>query len=689
MTSSPRSRRRHHPATSEGDFRLLADSVPQMVWQASAEGVVNYYNAWSYLYAGAKPGDTESLSWEKIVHPDDWTSTLESWTRALAAVEPYYAEQRLRRADGQYRWHLTRAVPVRGPEGALLHWLGTSTDIQDERRVQEALRKSEARFRLLSKSANLMLTTDSPEQVVDELCRDVMAYLDGQAFFNFLLDEESGRLHLNACAGIPDQEARRIEWLDPGVAICGCVASDGLRIHAENIQTTCDTRADLVRSYGIQAYCCHPLVAQGRVLGTLSFGTRTRTRFSDEDIALMKTVADQVAVAMQRAQAQTALREANARLLESDQRKNEFIAVLSHELRNPLTPIGNSLYVLEHAPAGGNQAQRAREVIARQVNQLVHLVDDLLDVTRITRNKIQLQRARIDLCDVVRRSVEDQRSIFEQGEIRLETSLPETPVPINADTTRVAQMVSNLLQNAAKFTPRGGVTKVSLTCDHARKLANIRVVDNGLGMSPQTLARLFQPFMQVDKTLDRSRGGLGLGLALVKGLAELHGGQVQACSEGLGQGAELVVRLPLDETPSSPCAIEADSHVNPGRRVLIIEDNVDAAESLRDALRFGHHDVEVAYNGPDGLARARSFRPEVVLCDIGLPGMDGYDVARALRADTQLRQARLFALSGYALPQDLQRAHEAGFEGHLAKPPRMEAIENLLANLGSPAATPI
>ncbi len=652
-----------------------------MVWQAKANGDLTYFNSWGCLYAGVTVGEVERLSWDEIIHPDDRAATMKSWTRSLAEVEPYYAEHRLRRADGRYRWHLTRGFPVRGPDSAVLHWLGTSTDIQDEKHAQEALRESESRFRLLSRSAHLMLTSDVPEQMVDQLCREVLAHLDGHVFLNFLVDEASGRLHLNAHAGITEQEARRIEWLDAADALCGRPTRDEVTLRAGDTQTMCAPHADLVRDHGIQAICCRPLLAQGRMLGTLSFGARNRPQFSNDDLALMKNVADQVALAMQRAQAQTALREANVRLLENDQRKNEFIAVLSHELRNPLTPIGNSLYVLEHASTGGTQALRAREVIARQVGQLVHLVDDLLDVTRLTRNKIQLQRARIDLCEIIRRSVEDQRSLFEQGEIRLEIDVPESPVSVNADTTRVTQMVGNLLQNAAKFTPRGGLTRIALTHDQEQGLATIRVADNGLGMAPQALAGLFQPFVQADKTLDRSHGGLGLGLALVKGLAELHGGRVQARSEGLGHGAEFLVQIPLDRTGEALRATETTSQTAPGRRVLIIEDNVDAADSLRDALRFGHHEVEVAYNGPDGVARARSFRPEVVLCDIGLPGMDGYDVARTLRADAQLRQARLIALSGYALPQDLQRAHEAGFEGHLAKPPRMEAIETLLANV--------
>ncbi|MBI5489730.1 MAG: AAA family ATPase [Deltaproteobacteria bacterium] len=373
--------------------------------------------------------------------------------------------------------------------------------------------------------------------------------------------------------------------------------------------------------------------------------------------------------------------EAETALREADTRKNEFLAMLSHELRNPLAPISNSLFVLDRAGEDGDRAKRAREVIARQVGHLSCLVDDLLDVTRISRNKIQIRRNRMDLCDVVRRVAEDQRSLFERGGVRLLSEIPAGPLILNADPTRVAQAVANLLQNAAKFTGRGGVTRVHVSSDPSCVQAVVRVTDTGIGMTPETLAGLFQPFVQADHTLDRGKGGLGLGLALVKGLVGLHGGEVTAHSEGLGKGAEFVVRLPLDPAARPECVPEAAVRPSCRRRVLIIEDNVDAADSLRDVLQLGGHEVAVANNGPDGIGKAREFRPEVVLCDIGLPGMDGYDVARVLRGDETLRGTCLVALSGYALPEDILLAREAGFAHHIPKPPSLEKIAELLASL--------
>jgi PAS domain S-box-containing protein len=377
--------------------------------------------------------------------------------------------------------------------------------------------------------------------------------------------------------------------------------------------------------------------------------------------------------------AEEALRHANTQLAEADLRKNEFLAVLSHELRNPLTPITNSLYVLDHAPPGGEQATRAKEVIARQVSQLSHLVNDLLDVTRITSNKIHLNKERLDLNEVARRAVEDNRSLFQTAGVALELKAAPGPLPVLADRTRIAQIIGNLLQNAAKFAHRGGSTSVSLST--AGSEGTVRVVDDGVGMAPEILGRLFQPFMQADQTLDRSKGGLGLGLALVKGLVELHGGRISAHSEGYGKGTEFLVRLPLHtEVVLTTSPLPSPVARSP-RRILIIEDNVDAADSLREALEFGGDQVEVAHNGPDGLASARVFLPEVILCDIGLPGMDGYEVARVFRSDAVFKTTSLVALSGYALPEDVRRASEAGFDRHLAKPPSLEMLQELLESL--------
>jgi PAS domain S-box-containing protein len=379
-----------------------------------------------------------------------------------------------------------------------------------------------------------------------------------------------------------------------------------------------------------------------------------------------------------RKQAQQGLREANERLREADRAKNEFLAVLSHELRNPLAPIKNSLYILGRAAAGGEQARRAQAIVARQVDQLSRLVDDLLDVTRIARNKLALQRSRLELGQLVRRTLEDYRPIFEKAGVYLELEMDPSPVHVHADSQRMAQVVGNLLNNAAKFTPRGGRVIVRVTAEPAAARAVVTVADTGLGLTPELKAFVFEPFMQAAEGLEHREGGLGLGLALVKGVVELHGGDVSASSAGPGQGSRFVVRLPLDLGEPAPAKPRAAPSADRPRRVLVIEDNVDAADSLRDVLQLQGHEVAVAYDGPSGIATAREFHPEVVLCDIGLPGMDGYEVARTFRADEALRGAQLVALSGYALADDLQRASEAGFEQHLTKPANFEKLAAVL-----------
>ena len=312
------------------------------------------------------------------------------------------------------------AAPITDDSGKVSGAVLVFHDVTQRRRAIDQLKESEARLRLLSGTAGRLLAAENPQTVVNELCQGVMDHLDCQAFFNFLADESTGRLRLNACAGILDEEVSKLQWLDYGVAVCGCVARDKQRIIAEDILNSSDRRTDLVKSYGIQAYCCHPLMVQGQLIGTLSFGTRTRSRFSPEDVETMRTVADQVATAMERMQAQVALSAANQQLVEADRRKNEFLAVLSHELRNPLAPIRNSLYILDRATPGSEQAHRAQMIIDRQVGHLSRLVDDLLDLTRISRSKIRLECRPLELNDLVRRTVEDHRLLFEKSEIQLE-----------------------------------------------------------------------------------------------------------------------------------------------------------------------------------------------------------------------------------------------------------------------------
>jgi PAS domain S-box-containing protein len=371
---------------------------------------------------------------------------------------------------------------------------------------------------------------------------------------------------------------------------------------------------------------------------------------------------------------------------EADRRKGEFLALLSHELRNPLSPIKSALHILDRSPPGGPQARWAQSVIARQTDQLSRLVDDLLDATRIARGKVDLQRRRLELNELVHRTVEDHRSIFDTCGITLVSELSPSPVFVDGDGHRLAQIVGNLLQNASKFTDRGGMTRVRVWQRAGSSEAFIRVADTGVGMTPELIAGLFQPFVQADTTLDRRKGGLGLGLALVKGLVELHGGGVEAQSEGLGAGAAFTVRLPAAPLPAASDPAPRRELAKKRRRVLIVEDNPDAAACLRADLELDGHEVTVAHDGLTGIVTARKLRPEVVLCDIGLPGMDGYAVAKTLRADASLKGTFLVALTGYALPEDFRRASEAGFDRHIAKPPSLESIEEVLRSADGPAA---
>jgi signal transduction histidine kinase/ActR/RegA family two-component response regulator len=409
---------------------------------------------------------------------------------------------------------------------------------------------------------------------------------------------------------------------------------------------------------------------------------RLRLKEKEQALDAMRTILEQATEAVtQHKQAEEALREANLQLADAVRRKNEFLGQLSHELRNPLTPIRSSIYILEKATPGGEQARRALKVIDRQTGHLARLIDDLLDITRISRGKIRLQRTRLDLVELVRRTVEDHRAFLDRQEVVL--ALPNDAILIDGDPTRLAQAIGNLLINAAKFTPKDG--KVSVSLARTQDCAVLEVADTGLGIDPDTLGKLFEPFAQAARSIESSRGGLGLGLPLVKGMVELHGGEVSAHSDGPEKGARFTIKLPLDEKGAlAPGSSQLEEVGAAKRRVLVIEDNVDAAANLREALESADHEVEVALSGAEGLEKARQFDPDFVLCALALPGMDGYAVARAFRSDEQLKDVHLVSIGGCPVPEDVLRASGAGFERHLSEPSSAGKIEELLSNMTPP-----
>ena len=364
-----------------------------------------------------------------------------------------------------------------------------------------------------------------------------------------------------------------------------------------------------------------------------------------------------------------------------NRRKDDLLATLSHELRNPLASLRSSLYVLQRAEPGSGQARRMLAIMDRQGDQLTSLANDLLDVARVSRDKIVLRRSTIDLCALVRTSVEDNLALFEGNALHLVVEAPAGPLQVFADPARLAQILGHLLHNAAKFTPAGGQVALIVERGPGADIAHISVRDTGAGIEPELLPRVFEPFVQGDESLARSLGGLGLGLAVVKGLVELHGGSVRAASDGPGLGATFVVDLPLGRGNSESSPAFAP---RPSRRVLVIDDNQDAAHSLRAMLESLGHVVQTANDGRAGIARAHEFQPEIVLCDLGLSAIDGHAVAGALREDARLRGVVLVAITGHAQSDARRCAAEAGFHDHLAKPPSLERLEEVLARAALP-----
>jgi len=396
----------------------------------------------------------------------------------------------------------------------------------------------------------------------------------------------------------------------------------------------------------------------------------------------------------ERQRAEEALRNSEAetrKLVEADARKNEFLAMLGHELRNPLAPIRYAVKIMKQRGSDDSELCWARDVVDHQVRQMAALVDELLEISRVTTGKVRLQKEPIDVATIVAFAVETSRPIIEVLHHRLSIVLPPGPVMVDADSLRMAQVLSNLLNNAAKYSKSGGQIRLAVTVEDSE--AVFRVRDKGIGIPAEMLAQIFDLFTQVDQSLDHSQGGLGLGLTLVRNLVEMHGGSVSAQSDGLGRGSEFVVRLPLlpesnakpEKAPSASTAKPAPARGADGcsRRVLVVDDNVASAQSLARILKLDGYDVQVAHDGTVALDAVRRFCPEAVLMDIGLPGMDGYEVASRLQQEPELRESirLLAAITGYAEEEAKRRSHETGFDHHLVKPVDPDVVLALLASL--------
>jgi len=438
-----------------------------------------------------------------------------------------------------------------------------------------------------------------------------------------------------------------------------------------------------------------PFHIDGQAVGTVWVIAHDETRkFDAEDQRLLESLATFAAMAYQarvsiaaqaRAnqdlQAEIAERQrAEEALRKADRRKSEFLAMLAHELRNPLAPIQNVVEILRRSGGVEQTVTPATEMMQRQVGQMKRLVDDLLDVSRISRGRIELRIESVELASIVRHAVEAVRPLCEKMDHELTVTLPPQPMYLNADPSRLAQVVGNLLNNACKFTETGG--RIRLSVEREGKQALIRVQDTGIGIAAEQLPRIFEMFAQIDSSFERSRDGLGIGLTLVKSVVEMHDGTVEARSAGVGQGSEVIVRLPLLSAPLPPLPPEP-SGIKPvaavPRRILVVDDNRDSADSLAMLLQVTGHEVHIAHDGPEAVAEAATFQPHVILLDIGLPRLNGYEAARRIREQQRHKGLTLVALTGWGQDEDRRRSEEAGFDAHMIKPVDFGALTKLLA----------
>jgi len=622
---TPRKRAEDALRASEARLAALANTTPAMVWSTDARGA-NTSASETWLRFTGQP-ISEPGGWTGLLHPDDTERTWRRWQEALEQQQDFEVENRIRRHDGEYRWLLTRAIPLRDDAGVVTGWMGASTEIHDLKIAQAALQESEERFRILADGAPVLIWMNGRE---------------GCEFVNLAYKE---------FVGVGDAGLRGLGW--------------ARFVHPDDRESYLEAYADAVERRSPFRSEVRLLRCDGEYRWMLSAGS-PRLGPSGELLGYVGSTFDI-----------TDRRLAESALLEADRRKDEFLATLAHELRNPLAPIRNAVEVLRIEDVRHPRVAWAQDLIDRQVDQLTRLVEDLLDVSRITRGILELRMEPLALADLVRDVVETSRPLLAKHGARIEVALPGEPIVLRGDRVRLAQVLANLVDNAAKYA--SGEAPIELFAERGGFDLCISVRDHGTGMTPDELARVFEMFYQVGDRSQR-KPGLGVGLALVRSLVELHGGSVEAQSEGLGKGSTFVVRLPLVEAGASEAqARHAEPATGLGRRVLVVDDNRDSAASLAALVELLGHRVETAADGIEALEVAERFRPDAILLDLGLPRLDGYAAARRIRSAPWGADMLLIAQTGWGQQADRALASEAGFDHHLVKPVDPAALRAILA----------
>ncbi len=624
---------------SEARLRLTLEAGAMGTFEVDLQTGSGVWNSMEFELLGLKPGEREAgpETFFDHVHPDDRLTVEAQWNEA-SRTGTFNAEFRIIRADGQERWLAGKGSFVHDNFETLsapnaqksVRFLGVNYDITDRKRTEQALRLQIAKTNRLIES-NIIGVVFSDTQRITE-SNDAFLAMVGYT----RAELEAGAIHWRKMTPVEHTLAddRALQELEER-GVCTPFQKEYFRKDGSRVPILVSAAAI---EPNLPNYVCFI-----------------------QDMSRIKEVEHQ--------------------LREADRRKDEFLATLAHELRNPLAPIRNGLQVMRLAENNRAAVDQARNMMERQLVQLVRLVDDLLDVSRISRGKIELRREPVPLSAVVNSAIETSRPLIEKMGHELSIELPKKTVLVDADLTRLAQVFLNILNNAAKYTERGG--RIQLTTNFQDDQIVVSVKDNGIGIAADQLPRIFEMFSQVARGLERSQGGLGIGLSLVKRLVEMHGGAIEARSEGLGKGSEFIVYLPLAKSTHTQQTEEREERIGglPSLRILVVDDNIDGADSLATMLQMKRIETRIAYDGEEAVTLAREFQPHVILLDIGLPKLDGYEACRRIRAQCGRRKVVIIAQTGWGQQQDRHRSQEAGFDYHLVKPLDATDLLKLLANI--------
>jgi PAS domain S-box-containing protein len=689
---------------SESRLRQLADAMPQIVYTCGPDGIVDYVNQRWREYTGVSDGRDITETWAEIAHPDDVERACQKLRESVSAGRPLEVEYRLRRKDGQYRWHLARALPVRDRQGRIIKWIGTSTDIHDRKQAEaereELLARAEAARAEAEQTAEkirrLQSVTDSAlaPLALDDLLREMLGHVRELLYADsatiLLLADDGQSLIVRATIGKEDDALGLSIPVGRGVA--GSIAASRAPVIVEDLSAVEVINPFLRRS--ARSLIGAPLIVEGRLIGVIHADTAQTRRFTEDDVRLLQLAADRIALAVEHARLYDVERRARRQAEEGNRFKDEFLAVVSHELRTPLNAMLGYATLLRRGGLDAQKVAQAAEIIERSGKAQAQLIDELLDTAGIISGKLRLEIGPVDLVSLIEETVQTIYPAANAKGISLLTDLPREVGQITGDPVRLRQVIWNLLSNAVKFTQQDGRVEVRL--ERIDPHISITVSDTGAGIRSDFLPYVFDRFRQADASSEREYGGLGLGLSLVKYLVELHGGTIDATSEGEGRGTTFKILLPVravatpvGEAEGAPVAVkdtEQDATLA-GVRALVVDDQDDARELITVALSRYGADVIAASSAAEAYAVITAAPPQelpdVMAIDIGMPGENGYNLVRRLRLWERERGLHIpaVALTAYGRVEDRVRALNAGFQMHVTKPVEPDELAAVIASL--------